>query len=158
DYAGAADGLGEARPPAARIVLVARAEQHFPRNDVDVQTLFVVVPELVAKRGLGALFLGHVVLHGVQLGLEVAVGHGSSLWVPESERKCAPSDVVRAKAWFSTSRPSRSRFPVSKITLASTKVNRSGSTPEAASLSHRACSSAKASIPARSDAADRTGP
>ena len=61
------DRLGEARPSGAAVVLVRGAEEWLAAHHVDVDAVFLVVPELVAERRLGAFFLGDRVLQRRQL-------------------------------------------------------------------------------------------
>ena len=56
------DRLGEARPARAALVLVRRAEEGLAADDIDVDAIFLVVPELVAERRLGPFLLGDRVL------------------------------------------------------------------------------------------------
>jgi hypothetical protein len=55
--------LPEGGPAGAGLVLVLRAEEGLAADHVDVDPCLVVVPVLVAEGGLGALVLGHLVLH-----------------------------------------------------------------------------------------------
>ena len=59
--------LPETRPAGARFEFVRRAEQRFTRRDIDVDARLLVVPELVSKGALGALFLGYRILQIRQL-------------------------------------------------------------------------------------------
>src|SRR5262249_9011468 len=63
----------EARPAGMAVVLVNRGEQRFARYDVDVQALFLVVPELVPERRLGGSVVGDPVLLRGQLGDRLGV-------------------------------------------------------------------------------------
>src|SRR5690554_996428 len=56
------DGFGEAGPAATRIILIQAGKQGFARDDINVDTLFGVVPILVLKWALCAVFLGNVEL------------------------------------------------------------------------------------------------
>src|SRR3546814_261892 len=56
------DRLGEARPAAAGLELVARGEQRLAGNDVDVDARLLVVVVLAREGPFGAVLLGHLVL------------------------------------------------------------------------------------------------
>src|SRR5260221_4833789 len=56
------DGLREARPAGPGFEFVGGAEEGLTADDIDVEPGLVVVPELVAKRRLGRLVLGDLVL------------------------------------------------------------------------------------------------
>ena len=59
---GRLDRLGETGPAAARLVLVARGEQGFAGDHVDVDARFLVVQILAGARRFRAAFLGYPVL------------------------------------------------------------------------------------------------
>ena len=68
DDVGRLDRPREARPAGAAVELVGRREQRLARDDVDVDAVVVVVPELVAERRARCRLLRHRVLPGGQLG------------------------------------------------------------------------------------------
>ena len=68
------DGSDEAWPPRAAFVFVRRAEQPLAGDHVDVDAVFLVVPELVPERGLGAFLLGDLVLQRCQAVFQLLVG------------------------------------------------------------------------------------
>src|SRR5690606_13878603 len=74
------DGLGEARPSAARFELVGGREQRLSRHDVDVDAGFLVVQVLPGSGHLGAVLLGHAILlrgqPGDDVGILAVLAHG----------------------------------------------------------------------------------
>ena len=54
--------LCKAWPSGAGIELVNRGEERLPAHNVDVESIFVIVPERGAKSGLGAALLRYVEL------------------------------------------------------------------------------------------------
>ena len=52
-----------------------RGEEGLARHDIDIDAGAVVVPVLVVERRLGAVLLGHLVLHGRQLFFEIFFAH-----------------------------------------------------------------------------------
>jgi len=67
------DWFREAGPAGPGLEFVGRAEERLAGGDVDIETGAVVVPEPVAKRGLGGRVLRHFVLERRKLGLELRV-------------------------------------------------------------------------------------
>ena len=74
-------GFSETGPAAAAVVLLGRREERFARDDVDVETRLLVVPELIVEGRLGGAVLRNLELTGFQLrdGLRIlsvrASGH-----------------------------------------------------------------------------------
>ena len=59
---GALNRTCEAGPTGTRFEHVCRTEKGFARDNVDVNTLFLVIPELVVERRLGPFTLGNFIL------------------------------------------------------------------------------------------------
>ena len=87
---GAADGLGEARPAAAGIVFVGRAEQRFAANHIHVETGFKLVVVGMREGALGSAVLRDFVgfrpqglPQGGSIGFVVfaRINHGFAVWV-----------------------------------------------------------------------------
>ena len=55
--------LGEAGPATTRIKLIKANEQWLTRDNINVDSLLLVVPVLVVEGWLGGVFLSHLVLH-----------------------------------------------------------------------------------------------
>ena len=62
--------LAEARPAATGIEFVEGTEQWIAGNDVDVESVLMIIPEFVVKSGFGRGFLGDAVLEGIEMLLQ----------------------------------------------------------------------------------------
>src|SRR5262245_25498834 len=65
---GRLDRLREARPAAARFILVGRSKQRLARDDINIDAGLLVVEIRAGARALGAALLGDAVLLRRQLG------------------------------------------------------------------------------------------
>ena len=50
------DGLYKAWPATAAIELVARGKKWLARDDINIKSVFLVIPEIISKRRFGAAF------------------------------------------------------------------------------------------------------
>ncbi len=64
---------GEAGPARARVIFVQRTEQNFTRNDIDINSGFMKIPEGVVKRWFCAILAGDLVLYGGQHGAQLGI-------------------------------------------------------------------------------------
>src|SRR5206468_4962482 len=70
---GRLDRLGEARPAAARFVLVRGGEERLARHDVDVDAGLLVVEIFAGSRPLGPALLRHPILLRGELGYDLRI-------------------------------------------------------------------------------------
>src|SRR5690348_5500686 len=91
--------LGEARPAAARVELLARAEQFLAAAGAAIRALGMVVPILAGESALGPLLAQHVVLLGRQalapiLLARLLVAHGVSSVRLNAGSACSASGMT----------------------------------------------------------------
>jgi hypothetical protein len=70
------DRLGKTRPARAAFEFVQRAEERLTADNVDVNTSAMIVPVLVLKWWLGAVFPGDVILQRSQARTQFGVSFG----------------------------------------------------------------------------------
>jgi len=54
--------FAETRPPCARLELICRTKKRFARDNININTIFFVVPVLIVERQLGSVLLRNLVL------------------------------------------------------------------------------------------------
>src|SRR4030042_504038 len=56
------NGFGKTWPSGPGIELVNRTEQRFSRNDIDINSYFLIIPVFILKWWLSTVLLGHLIL------------------------------------------------------------------------------------------------